>query len=340
MQLIDFRTACSPALNLAREEHLFRRMAEQDDLLLFYINTDAVVIGRSQVPWAETSAAGLAKTGLPLVRRISGGGAVYHDPGNLNFSILLQDASAGRPSAAAILQPVVRALHALGLPARLSERNAIFIGRHKVSGTAQYMTAGKILTHGTLLVHADLDRLESCLTADPGYQIHSRGRASVRRPVTNLHDLRADITMDVLRRAIQRAFADAWGPVRAEKPRHGDERAAAALAAGKYRSWEWNCGRSPRFRIAWADDYLGRNCRCRMEVRRGLVTQVDIEGAAGPDGRLQHLARQRLVGKSFARPSHPGHDQDARQALDNDEDAFLGWLEAHLPPPLPLPGAL
>jgi lipoate-protein ligase A len=339
MRCIDFPTACNPALNLAREEHLFACLADKGDLLLFYVNTDAVVIGRNQVPWAEASAAGLAKAGLPLVRRVSGGGAVYHDPGNLNFSILLQADSAGHSSAATILQPVIRALQSLGLPARLSGRNAIFIDPYKVSGTAQYMSAGKILTHGTLLVDTDLDRLNRCLIPDPTYRIHSRGRSSVHRPVINLCDLRPGISFGALRRAIQQAFAATYGPITIKKPWRDDERAARALAADKYRTWAWNIGRSPQFTITWEGYFQERICRCRLEVRRGKVTRVNVEGPANPDGRLQYWAREWLTGKGLSRLRHPLEGLDGLKGAGNNENAFQRWLASHMPSPLPLPGA-
>ncbi len=339
MRCIDFAAACNPALNLAREEHLFARLAHKGDLLLFYVNTGAVVIGRNQVPWAEASAANLAKAGLPLVRRVSGGGAVYHDPGNLNFSILRPSASAGHPSAATILQPVIRALQSLGLPARLSEHNAIVIDRYKVSGTAQYMTAGKILTHGTLLVNADLDRLNRCLMPDPAYRIHSRGRPSVRRPVINLCDLRADITIDILRRAMQRAFAATYGPMAIEKQRPDDDRAAQSLAVNKYGTWEWNIGRSPQFTIAWEGYFKGQVCRCRLEVRRGTVNRVNLEGPASSDGQLQYWARQWLSGKSLSGPDFGEGGFEGLNASGNHKEAFQRWISAHLPLPPPLPGA-
>jgi lipoate-protein ligase A len=325
-------------LNLAREEYLFRRLAVTGDLLLFYVNTDAVVIGRNQLPWAEVPAAMLAKTGLPLVRRMSGGGAVYHDPGNLNFSILLRAAPAERPAAATILQPVVRALQSLGLSARLSPRHAIFIGRHKVSGTSQYMTASGILTHGTLLVEADLERLNRCLTPDPAYRVHTRGRPSVRRPVINLRDLRADITIAVLRRALQRAFAATYGPIAAEPPGFEDARAVQSLAAEKYQRWAWNIGRSPQCTIAWEGDFQGRVCRCRLDIRRGVVTRVNVEGPPDPQNRLQRWARRWLSGQRLsAAPCSRGATGGLRPS-GNDQRAFHDWLQAGLPSPLPVPG--
>ncbi len=337
MRCIDFEAAHDPALNLAREEHLFNRLADGEDLLLFYINTHAVVIGRNQLPWAEVSAARLTRARLPLMRRVSGGGAVYHDPGNLNFSILLQADAPGRPNAATTLQPVVRALQSLGLPARLSDRNAVFVDRRKVSGTAQYMTAGKVLTHGTLLVDADLEQLEHCLVPDPAYRITSRGRPSVRSPVVNLGTLLPGLTMKALVRALRQAFAAVHGPIgRGALPSEG-EQAARSLAAAKYRRWSWNIGRSPRCTLDWEDVFEGDVCRCRLQAARGVITAVEVAGPPGRQDWLQRRASEWLLGRRL------GAEPDGRRARRADSTPertraadFHRWLENRLPAPLPI----
>ncbi len=338
MHCIDFGPAQSAALNLAREEHLLARLAISGDLLLFYVNTDAVVIGRNQLPWAEVSAIRMARAGLPLVRRISGGGAVYHDQGNLNFSLLQQTAAAGRPSAAAILEPVVRALAALGLPARLSERNAIFVGQHKVSGTAQYMTACKILTHGTLLVQAELARLESGLKPDPTCRIHSRGRPSVRSPVINLGSLRPDLTMEVLTHELWQSFAAAYGPLAQTALTPEDELAAQRLAAEKYRRWEWNVGRSPQCTLEWEDEMKDGTCRCRLNVERGVITAVEVSGPPDRQDRFQQWADQWLRGRRLGDPSQTTLVGGAADVpADAGAADFHHWLASRLPRALPDP---
>jgi lipoate-protein ligase A len=335
MRCIDLTAACHPALNLAREELLFTRLAAAGDLLLFFINTDAVIIGRNQVPWAEVQAARLATSGVPLIRRMSGGGAVFHDPGNLNFSILRHATAPGRPDTATILYPVLQALQFLGLPARLSRRNAILVDRHKISGTAQYMVADKILTHGTLLVDADLDRLKHFLTPGAGYQIHSKGRSSVRSPVINLRSLRADITIDVLRHTLKQAFAATYGSLTAAKPACEVERDAASLATDKYRSWAWNIGRSPQCTLAWEASFQWDCCRCWLDVRRGAVVQVRVRGPCERQGPLQVWAAQHLNGRRLsALPDLEGNRGEAN-AAKADQRAFQRWLNAHLPVPLP-----
>jgi lipoate-protein ligase A len=338
MHCIDFGSAHNPALNLAREEHLFRRLKTSGDLLLFYVNTEAVIIGRNQVPWAEVPAAGQAPLELPLVRRLSGGGAVYHDPGNLNYSILLRATAPGRPAAAAILQPVVRALQALGLPARLAAHNAILVGRYKVSGTAQYMNPGKIMTHGTLLVDADLARLARVLTPDSAYRVHTRGRSSVRSPVVNLRALRPHIAAADLRQALRRSFAQTFGPMAAGTLDPEDDRAARALAADKYQTWQWNSGRSPNCMLEWEGDYRGEVCRGRLTVSRGVITAVEVIAPAARQDRFQRWAAGWLEGQRLGDfPPVADRRNTGSQIAETAPVEFRRWLWAHLPGPLPLP---
>lgn len=337
MQFIDFGSPCSAALNLAREECLFSRLERTGELLLFYVDTAAVVIGRNQMPWAEVRPEALASGTVPLVRRMSGGGAVYHDPGNLNYSLLLPAAAPGRPAAAAILQPVVRALRALGLRARLSARNAVFVGRYKVSGTAQFMTSGRILTHGTLLVDANLKRLAGCLGPDPDLQIQSRGRPSVASPVANLSDLQPAVTMAELRRALVRACAEVYGSI-AERPlAPAVEQAARLLAREKYRTWEWNIGRSPPGRITWEGNFKGVACRCRLDIRRGRIIRVQVGTAAHRRDQLQHWATNLLQGRRLGgTTAEAREDTTGADDPDGTRTEFKRWIETGLPKPLPI----
>ena len=338
MRYLDFGPANSPALNLALEEHLLTRRAVGGDLLLCYVNTDAVIVGRNQLPWAEVSARCLVRDNLPLVRRVSGGGAVYHDPGNLNFSLLLRTSATGRPDAATLLQPVVAALQSLGLPARLSERQAIFVDQYKVSGTAQYMTAGRIMTHGTLLVDADLNRLERCLAPDPALRITSRGRPSVRSPVANLTRLHPGLTRAELTRALRQAFEAVYGPITVDAPATEDLKAARRLAASKYRTWSWNIGRSPQCTFEWEDEFRGQVCRLRLQAARGVITAVEWAVPNGSQARCRQWAATWLQGRRLG-AGLPGFDSLAAAGSAEETVAadWYRWLEARLPGPLPLP---
>ena len=339
MQLIDFGWPCSAALNLAREECLLSRLERTGSLLVFYVNTAAVVIGRNQMPWAEVRPDALASGAVPLVRRMSGGGPVYHDPGNLNYGLMIPAAAPGRPGAATILQPVVRALQSLGLPARLSARNAVFVGRHKISGTAQFMTSGRILTHGTLLVDADLKRMAGCLGPDPALQIRSRGRHSVASPVANLRDLQPAITMAGLRQALVNACTGAYGPITARPLSPALEKAAYLLAREKYQTWEWNIGRSPPGRITWEGNFKDTTFRCQLKIRRGRITHVQVDSSAQRPNELQRWAVNWLQGRRLGEAATETRKRVTRaDTPDDTRAAFRHWLESRLPKPLPLPG--
>ena len=339
MQLIDFGAPCNAALNLAREECLFARLERTEALLLFYVNTASVVIGRNQNPWAEVRPAALASEGVPLVRRMSGGGTVYHDPGNLNYSLLLPTATPGRPETAAILQPVVRALRSLGLTARLSARNGVFIGQDKVSGTAQFMTSGRMLTHGTLLVDANLKRMARCLGPDPDLQIHSRGRPSIASPVANLNDLQPMLTMATVRQALINACAATYGTI-AERPLTSVvEEAASLLAREKYQSWDWNIGRSPPGTITWKGNFRGKVCQCRLHLRRGRITRVQMDAPDGRQEQLQHWAQSWLQDRYLGDTGvEMRNGTISANTPDGTRAAFRHWLTTGMPKPVPIYG--
>ena len=179
-----------PAFNLASEEYMLN--TSQDDICMLWRNSPAVIIGRYQNAYAEINLPFVRENHISVIRRLTGGGAVFHDLGNLNFTFI----SDGKRSAldfARFTEPIVQALQNLGLQASLSGRNDLTLDGLKFSGNAQcvYTVKGdgapryKTMHHGTLLFHADLSRLTGALCADPE-KIQSKGITSVRSRVTNL----------------------------------------------------------------------------------------------------------------------------------------------------------
>ena len=283
MQLIDNRSYRDPALNLALEEFLVGRFGGGETILLFYSNDPTVVIGRNQVPHIEVNMHQLQQRQVTIVRRISGGGAVYHGPGNINFGLIEAHGATPFPSPGDAVRPVRDALQALGLPARLNTRHDILVNGRKVTGTAQYRAQGKSLTHGTLLVSADLESLQQVLVSDsdvPFYQ----GRASIRSPVTNLIDYRPDLTTSKVRAALVESFAALHGSVSPVALTTEDWAEVGHLAQTKYRSWDWAVGRSPQFTIHRRARFPWGWCEALIRIRRGIVTQLDLTTVppAGP----------------------------------------------------------
>ena len=180
-------------------------------LLLLWRNRDAVVFGRNQNPWTECDVAAARAEGVDLVRRLSGGGCVYHDMGNLNYSLFEPGSLAGREAGASL---VVGALRLLGVESRVRDGNraAVYIGDRKVSGSAFRITSAASYSHGTILVAADLGKLHRVLRV-PEREFHAGGTPSERAPVLNLRDLDPGIGMADVMAALTQTFRGADGGV-------------------------------------------------------------------------------------------------------------------------------
>ena len=277
-----------PYLNLAIEEHRLDRVALSGPTLLLWRDDPCIVIGRHQNPWVECDLRRMRNDSLPLVRRISGGGAVYHDDGNTNFSFI---ATAADYDQERHFRVVIAALAALGINAWKSDRNDIRVGERKVSGNAFRHTRGLSLHHGTLLVASDLDRLTAYLTPTAAL-IETKATASVRSTVMNLTEVRPDLTHSAVWDAIAEAYAAEYGPVAgapAEGAVEADDRAVVLRRAGELAGWDWLYGHTPAFvrRLEIPVAGTAGSVMLAVTVRRGLI--VSVEGVSS-------RVRDRLVG--------------------------------------------
>ncbi|MDE6734850.1 MAG: lipoate--protein ligase [Desulfovibrio sp.] len=278
------------ARNLAAEEALFRTLPPgHPGFFLLWRNEPAVIVGRHQCVPDEVDTARAAAEGVPVVRRITGGGAVCHDAGTLCFSWLGNDTGMG-PAFGPLLAPVAQALADVGVTARLTGRNDLEAQGRKLSGSAQFRSGGRLLVHGTLLVSADLSRLGRLLTP-PAEKRRAHGVASVRGRVANVADFWGPgTTMDDLEAALLTRCA----PEAAEKPA-GFDAMAELLAQRKYRNPEWNLGalppaaRSLRRRFPWGTVEL------RLELRDGRIRNARVTGDFFSDLGMEVL-EQRLDG--------------------------------------------
>ncbi len=279
-----------PYANAAVESLLFDLVASTGPILFVYVNDPCVVIGRHQNPWVECNMPAMREAALPLVRRISGGGTVYHDPGNINFSFLAQQ---DHYDLDAQFTLVLRSLAALGVEALRNERNDLVLGGRKVSGNAFRHSRGNSLHHGTLLVEADLTRLVSYLAA-PATEIQTRAIASVRSTVVNLAE-KAAVNVFTVTEALAREFASSYGDTErvatdappawfpdAQRIREERERLAG---------WEWVFGHTPGFSRTYRDASAGM--ALTVEVRKGHIEQAVIE-QAGKQERLAILEGRKL----------------------------------------------
>ncbi len=276
------------ARNLATEELLLRTLPPaHPGLFLLWRNDPAIIVGRHQYVPDEVDTARAGAENVPVLRRITGGGAVCHDAGTLCFSWIRHDPDGAGSVFARCLAPVTAALAELGVPARLTGRNDLEAGGRKFSGSAQTRVNGRVLCHGTLLVRADLSRLERLLTPDAAKQ-RAHGVASVRARVGNLADIWAPgATMEELEAALLRHCAP-----EAETPDAATDAMAELLAERKYRCRDWNLGAVPagarvlRRRFPWGGVEL------RLSVRRGRIAAARISGDFFSDGDMDALERR------------------------------------------------
>ena len=235
-----------PAYNLALEEV----MTAQADapFAMLWRNRPAVIVGRNQNACREFNSDYAREHGIAVVRRMTGGGAVYHDLGNLNYSIFAFETDANRRyiDFAPFAEPVLSALRALGVDAEFSGRNDILVNGRKVSGSAKCVHAGHVLFHGTLLFDADFGAMAAVLTP-PQAKIEAKGVASVRARVANLNEFLPGMDRDAFRRAMERELLRQFGLKEPLPIRDNWMREAERTADERYRSWEWNFGESPDF---------------------------------------------------------------------------------------------
>lgn len=264
-----------PRYNLAFEEYVLRRRTEGDYLLLWQ-NDNTVVVGQNQNTVAEIDPAFVEEHRINVVRRITGGGAVYHDLGNLNYSFITDVRNAETITMDRFTRPVVEALRNLGVPANASGRNDILAGERKVSGTAQRLIGNRILHHGTLLFDTDPAMVSGALRTDPE-KFRSKSAKSVRSRIGNIRDLlREDMDLPAFWAYLKRSLA---GGGLTECALSAEELAEVeALKREKYDSWEWNFGRSPRYAMT-NKRYWDRGClEIQVQVEKGRITDIAFFG--------------------------------------------------------------
>ena len=257
--------------NLAVDEYFLDTLGPDDIVLYFYINGNAVIIGRGQNPWAECNLAAMDRDGVQLVRRITGGGAVFHDEGNLNFSFI---AGEGIYNVERQLGMILNAVRALGIPCEFSGRNDLLADGRKFSGNA-FCTRGHLRQHhGTLLINADLSRLQNYLNVDPR-KLRAKGAKSVRSRVCNLSDFVPDLTCEKMLAALKDAYRAEYGDYE-ELTAERLDWAAIAPYEEKQASAGWRLGQTPRFDLEIENRFPWGNVQMLLTLRHSVVDALDV----------------------------------------------------------------
>lgn len=268
----------NPKLNLALEEYALRNFSKDTDYLLFYINEPSIIIGRNQNTLEEVNQEYVKKHNIHVVRRVSGGGAVYHDLGNLNYSFITNHDGKVLNNFKKFTDPVVKVLNDLGVEASLQGRNDLEVDGRKISGTAQFSTGKRMISHGTLLLDTDLGEVKNALNVKMS-KIESKGHKSVRSRVANISEfLKEPIDILDFRKKILEGLYGESEPFEEYHLTEAEWKGVHELKAEKYDTWEWNYGRSPQFNVKRAKRFPIGEIDLRILVKDGYINEFKIYG--------------------------------------------------------------
>jgi len=267
----------NPFFNLAVEEVLLKNSKE--DYLLLGINKSSVIIGKHQSAHREVNTKFITENDIPVIRRITGGGTVFHDKGNLNFTFIKQSESGKQIDFQKYTLPVIEFLSSIGVEAKFEGKNDLKVGGYKISGNAEHVYRNRVLHHGTILFSASLDLLRNSIRKDKsGYT--TRAVESNPSSVMNLneklsgfrdiYDLRSEM-MKYFLQTIPGAEIYNLGPE--------DIKAADLLAETKYKSWEWNWAYGPEYTFKNSFQFNGSQVSCKLYIKDGIIINCTIDGS-------------------------------------------------------------
>ncbi|MDD4388883.1 MAG: lipoate--protein ligase [Bacilli bacterium] len=301
----------NPYYNLALEEYLLKSETVPQELVWLWQNRPAVIVGRNQNTIEEINHTMIKEKGIDVVRRISGGGAVYHDLGNINFTFITSARDGSADLFRQFTAPVIAALRTVGVPAEFSGRNDIIVNNKKISGNAQAYYRDRMVHHGTILFDADLETVGAVLNVSMD-KISSKGVKSVRSRVDNIKPyLKAAITIEDFKKILlQYLIQNQDITARTYRLGAADKAAIRGLVNTKYRTREWNYGQSPAFEMVRSGRFTGGKITFHINVKGGKIVGCRIFGDFFGKKDIEDLAAA-LLGVAFF-----------PQALSNALDGF------------------
>ena len=285
-------TSTDPYQNLALEQYMLENLVPGQMILYLWQNAHTVVIGKNQNAWAECRVSLLEEEGGKLSRRLSGGGAVYHDLGNLNFTFITMDQDYDLDKQFSV---IAEACNLAGISVEKSGRNDLLAEGRKFSGNAFYHHNGRSYHHGTLLIKVDMEKLQKYLSP-PKAKLEAKGVSSVRSRVVNLSELAPDLTCDTMRTLMRQAFSKVYG-MEAEEYVVADEEAVAALTA-KNRSWDHLFGAPLPFSFQCQKYFPWGFVDLQLQTEKGIIQAAKLYTDA-MDWSLSEKTEEALTGCKF-----------------------------------------
>lgn len=327
--MISRLTVCNgsshdPWYNLAVEETLLKRVSSGEIILYLWQNAHTVVIGRNQNAWKECRVSLLEEEGGKVSRRLSGGGAVYHDLGNLNFTFLVRQEEYDVSRQLSVIELACRKA---GIPVERSGRNDLLAEGRKFSGNAFYQHEGACYHHGTLMVNVDTGRVGRYLSPSKA-KLQAKGVNSVRARVVNLTEYAPALTCDELRRDLIAAFETVYQGKAALLTERDLDAAAVEALRSRNESWEWRFGKNLPMSFSCADKLEWGEVQLSLQVEQGVVQGVQVFSDA-MDWSLASAIEQALLGarftqealreRLFAAPLEPNVRRDLVALLEEQE---------------------
>ncbi|SJZ96969.1 lipoate-protein ligase A [Vibrio cincinnatiensis] len=285
----------NPWFNLAVEDTIFRSMPADQRVLFLWRNADTVVIGRAQNPWRECRVERMEQDNVKLARRQTGGGAVFHDLGNTNFTFM-----AGKPEydKQVSTQIVLTGLSKLGIAGVANGRNDLVLedeqGLRKFSGSAYRETVDRGFHHGTLLLSADMSRLADYLNPDPK-KLQAKGITSVKSRVINLNTVKADIHHEQVCEAIMHAYLEHYQQTVTPEwisPEHFADLPGFEEKFAKQRSWQWNFGQTPPFTHRMDERFSWGGVDVYLDIEQGVIQQATLFSDMLEPYPMEQVAKQ------------------------------------------------
>jgi lipoate-protein ligase A len=278
MKLIS-NTNNDPTINLALEEYCVRNLDVENEMyILFYVNQPSIIIGKHQNTIEEINKEYVDSKGIKVVRRISGGGAVYHDFGNLNFSFITKYSPEFFHNFEKFTRPVVETLREMGVNAELGGRNDITVDGRKISGNAQFTNLKSMFSHGTLLLNSHIEDVVQALNVKID-KIESKGIKSVRSRVANISEfLKEELSVEEFREKIVMNLFKDYETMPTYELSDSEWEEVNKLSESKYKTWEWNFGRSPEFNIQKVNRFDFGQVDARIFVKDGKINNIKFFG--------------------------------------------------------------
>ena len=277
-----------PYFNLALEEYVFESLPKDDSYFMLWQNSNTIVIGKYQNAVEEVNQQIVDERGIKVARRLSGGGAVYHDMGNLNFTFIVDQKDVKGLNFRIFVVPIVETLRGFGVEAEFTGRNDITINGMKISGNSQYVRKQRVMHHGCIMLDSDLEKVADALKVREA-KFRSKNSKSVRSRVTTINaNAPRKISMDEFKSALKEHILG-YESVEAYELTADDLREIERLRDEKYATWEWNYGRAAQYEMTREEKFDAGLVTVNMTAKDGRIVDIKFYGDFFGNGEIEDL---------------------------------------------------